>query len=61
MYPSELDTASSKLLEILGVDINVLSKVKYEEMREYLMALTAVHYSKGHDDGYSMCAGYSRK
>lgn len=58
MYQHEIEHASSKVLEILGVDINVLSEVKYKELGEFLTALTAVHYSKGHDDGYSMCAGY---
>lgn len=58
MYQHEIDHASSKVAEILGVDINTLSEVKYKELGAFLEALTTIHYSKGHDDGYSMCAGY---
>lgn len=61
MYQHEIKYASDKILEILEVDINTLSKVKYEELGHFLEALSAVHYSKGHDDGYSFYAGYTVK
>jgi len=61
MYPHEIEHASSKILEILEIDINSLSEVKYKELGEFVSALTTVHYSKGHDDGYTLCSGYSRK
>jgi hypothetical protein len=61
MYPHEIDHASSKVLEIVGLDKNTFDEVKYKQLRSFLEALAAVHYSKGHDDGYSLSAGYSRK
>jgi 3-deoxy-D-manno-octulosonate 8-phosphate phosphatase KdsC-like HAD superfamily phosphatase len=61
MYQSELDSATLKILCILGIDINTISKVKYKELEGYLNTLGMQQYMQGHDDGYSMCAGYSRK
>lgn len=61
MYQVEAEHACSKILDLLGVDIKSLDKVKYKELTEFLDVLTSVYYSKGHDDGYGMCAGYSRK
>lgn len=61
MYQHEADSATKTLCEILEVDINTLDKVKYDNVVEFLRTLTTVHYSKGHDDGYGMCAGYSLK
>jgi hypothetical protein len=61
MYQVEADHACSKICNVLGVDIKSLNEVKYKELAEFLEILTSSHYSKGHDDGYSMCAGYSRK
>lgn len=61
MYPNENEYACSKILNILEIDIKSLNEVKYKELSEFLEVLTSSHYSKGHDDGYGMCAGYSRK
>lgn len=61
MYQVEIEHACSKILSLMGVDKNTLDEVKYKELAEFLDVLTSVHYSKGHDDGYGMCAGYSRK
>jgi hypothetical protein len=61
MYPHETKHAQDKILSILGLDINSIDKVKYNELGEFLSALTSVHYSKGHDDGYGMSAGYTIK
>jgi regulator of PEP synthase PpsR (kinase-PPPase family) len=61
MYPHELDLACKSISDIFGVDKNSLGEVKYNQLKEYIEALAAVHYSKGHDDGYTLSAGYSRK
>jgi hypothetical protein len=61
MYQVEADHACSKILDLLGVDKNTIGEVKYKELTEFLNVLTSVHYSKGHDDGFGMCAGYSCK
>jgi hypothetical protein len=61
MYPHELKHAQDKILSILGLDINKMDKVKYDELGEFVRALTSLHYSKGHDDGYGMSAGYTIK
>lgn len=61
MYPHELDHACRSILETVGVDKNVLSEVKYNELKQYVEALAALHYSKGHDDGFAMHAGYTVK
>lgn len=61
MYLNETEHACSKILNTLGVDIKSLNEVKYKELAEFLEILTSSHYAKGHDDGYGMCAGYSRK
>lgn len=61
MYPHELDHACKSISEILGLDEKSLGEVKYNQLKEYIQALAAVHYSKGHDDGYTLSAGYSRK
>ena len=61
MYPHELDAACRSILGVLGVDKNTLDEVKYSELKQYVEALAAVHYSKGHDDGFSMHAGYTLK
>lgn len=61
MYPHELDHACDSISKIIGVDKNSLGEVKYKQLKEYIEALAAVHYSKGHDDGYTLSAGYSRK
>lgn len=61
MYQSELDSATVRVLQILEVDINTISEVKYKELESYLNTLGMQQYMQGHDDGYSMCAGYSRK
>jgi hypothetical protein len=61
MYQTELDVSTKKILSILGIDINSISEVKYKELEQYLNALGMQQYCQGHDDGYSMAAGYSRK
>jgi hypothetical protein len=61
MYQTELDIAVVKVLDMLGVDINTLDVVKYKELENYLNTLAMNQYCQGHDDGYSMSAGYSRK
>jgi hypothetical protein len=61
MYQTELTIAVEKVLDVLGVDINTLDVVKYKELENYLNTLAMNQYCQGHDDGYSMSAGYSRK
>jgi len=61
MYQSELDFATVRVLQILGVDINEIPEVKYKELESYLNTLGMQQYTQGHDDGYSMCAGYKVK
>lgn len=61
MYPHELDHACQAIMTTFELDKNTIGEVKYNQLREYIQALAAVHYSKGHDDGYAMSAGYSRK
>ncbi len=61
MYPHEIDHASSKIISILGLDINSIDELKLKELGEFVEVLTTLHYSKGHDDGYGMCAGFTIK
>lgn len=61
MYQTELDIAVKKVLEILGVDLKSLDVVKYGELETYLNTLAMNQYCQGHDDGYSMSAGHTRK
>jgi hypothetical protein len=61
MYQSELDLATIRVLQILELDINSVSKVKYKELESYLNTLGMQQYCQGHDDGYSLHAGYKVK
>lgn len=61
MYQTELDTATVMVLRILEIDINTISEVKYKELESYLNTLGMSQYMQGHDDGYSMHAGYKVK
>ena len=61
MYQSELNAATVRVLQILGLDINDVSEVKYKELESYLNTLGMQQYMQGHDDGYSMSAGYKVK
>lgn len=61
MYPHEIEHAQNRIVKILGLDKNTLDKVKYDELGEFIYVLTTHHYTKGHDDGFSMSAGYKVK
>jgi hypothetical protein len=61
MYNEELDSRIKHLLDLMGVDINSLSEVKYKELEKMLKDISTQHYMQGYDDGYTLCAGYSRK
>lgn len=61
MYPHEIEHAQEAILRILGIDKNTIDEVKYNEMGQFINALTSLHYSKGHDDGFGMSAGYKIK
>ena len=61
MYQTELNIAVKSVLDILGVDIITLDVVKYRELETYINTLAMNQYCQGHDDGYSMSAGHSRK